>query len=72
MDALTDFMIKRNWPKGFEKAVADSKNHVAFRFIVVDNSKSMLKRDGHKLSNIDGVKRYQVCSTNSLLFYYTS
>jgi DNA-binding transcriptional MerR regulator len=61
-DTLTEFMIKRKWPEGFRKAVSDSKNHVAFRFIVVDNSKSMLKRDGHNLSNIDGIKSYQVCS----------
>ena len=33
----------------FAEAVTDAKESIAFRFCIVDNSRSMLKLDGHKL-----------------------
>ena len=42
------------WPAGLIDTVVSSKNHIASRFVVVDNSRSMLNEDGHKLVDTDG------------------
>ena len=58
MENLTDFVAKNRWPAGFAKCVKDSKDRIAFRFVVVDNSRSMLKQDGLRLvSDRHGAQR---------------
>lgn len=47
MSDVSAFLSDRGWPQGFDRAIQDSKDRVAFRFVVVDNSRSMLKRDSH-------------------------
>lgn len=56
---LRDFVIKNRWPIGFADSIMESRDRVAYRFVVVDNSRSMLKHDGHRLL-IDryGIQRY--------------
>ena len=59
MDNLKDFISRNRWPAGFAQSVMDSKDRVAFRFVVVDNSRSMLKQDGHRIvSDRHGTQRY--------------
>jgi hypothetical protein len=59
MANLKEFSAKKSWPIGFVKAIADSKEHIAFRFVIVDNSRSMLKQDGLRLVNDkSGVQMY--------------
>jgi hypothetical protein len=60
MENLKDFVMKNRWPTGFADSIMESRNRVAYRFVVVDNSRSMLKHDGHRLL-IDryGIQRYR-------------
>lgn len=60
MENLKDFTTKNRWPTGFAESIMESRDRVAYRFVVVDNSRSMLKHDGHRLL-IDryGIQRYQ-------------
>ena len=55
MDDLEDFLISQGWPVGLQNAILQSKKDVAFRFVVVDNSRSMLKRDYHEVTR-DGIR----------------
>lgn len=55
MGDLEDFLIAQGWPVGLENAIIESKKEVAFRFVVVDNSRSMLKRDYHEVIR-DGIR----------------
>jgi hypothetical protein len=77
MANLKEFSAKKCWPIGFVKAIADSKEHIAFRFVIVDNSRSMLKQDGLRLVNDkNGVQMYVANrlqkSDCHLLFYIHS
>lgn len=47
MTDIGDFLTAHGWPAGLETAIADSAKQVAYRFIVVDNSRSMLNRDSY-------------------------
>jgi hypothetical protein len=38
-EQLNELLAKDQWPVGFSKAILDSKESVAFRFVVVDNSR---------------------------------
>jgi hypothetical protein len=60
MENLKDFVLKNRWPTGFADSIMESRDRVAYRFVVVDNSRSMLKHDGHRLL-IDryGIQRYR-------------
>ena len=61
--ALEQLVVANKWPAGFAKTILDSKESVAFRFVVVDNSRSMLKRDGHRLvSDRSGSAKFEECS----------
>ena len=40
-------MAANRWPAGLSKAIIQSRSKTAFRFVILDNSKSMCKRDGH-------------------------
>ena len=51
--SLLELTAAHNWPKGFAKCIIESKDAVAFRFVIVDNSRSMSKRDGHHLVKND-------------------
>jgi hypothetical protein len=46
-DNIWDFLTTNGWPIGLQSAILGSKRHVAFRFIVVDNSRSMIKRESY-------------------------
>jgi hypothetical protein len=43
-------MVKNGLPAGLASTIVRSKSSIAFRFVVVDNSRSMLKLDGHRLT----------------------
>lgn len=59
MANLKEFSAKKSWPIGFVKAIADSKEYIAFRFVVVDNSRSMCRQDSFRLvSDKSGVQKY--------------
>ena len=55
MGDLEDFLSSQGWPVGLQNAILESKKDVAFRFVVVDNSRSMLKRDYHEVMR-DGIR----------------
>ena len=46
---LTEVVTGNKWPVAFSKCISESKKFVAFRYVIVDNSRSMLKRDGRRL-----------------------
>ena len=46
---MTMISTKNGWPAGLKKCIQDTRTHVAFRWCIVDNSRSMLSRDGTKL-----------------------
>ena len=46
---IDDFIKQARWPSGFAKLVKETRNQIAFRFVIVDNSRSMLKHDGHRI-----------------------
>ena len=46
---IDDFIKQARWPSGFAQLVRETRKQVAFRFVVVDNSRSMLKHDGHRI-----------------------
>ena len=50
MSSLQEVLAQHSWPIGFETCITQSKEIVAMRFVIVDNSRSMLKRDGHRLT----------------------
>ena len=49
MSSLEAVLQANTWPLGFETCIVESKQIVNMRFVIVDNSRSMLKRDGHRL-----------------------
>ena len=61
--SFRQLMRKHNWPAGFADTILQSKEHVACRFLIVDNSRSMLKNDGHRLiEKADGKVVFEECS----------
>ena len=46
---LVEVVNGNKWPRYFAQCISDSKDAVAFRYVLVDNSRSMLKRDGNSL-----------------------
>ena len=51
MSSLDAVLQQNSWPIGFANVIVKSKDVVGMRFVIVDNSRSMLKRDGHRLLN---------------------
>lgn len=45
MSDVHAFLEEKKWPLGFEGPILDVADKVAFRYVVVDNSRSMMKRD---------------------------
>ena len=61
--SLRDTVVSNKWPSGFANVIVQSKEAVAFRFVIVDNSRSMLKRDGHRLIvDLSGEQKFVECS----------
>ena len=56
MEDVKCFVSRSRWPTGFAECIMSSNDRVAYRFVVIDNSRSMLKQDGHRLA----VDRYGV------------
>lgn len=54
MSNIEEFLCENGWPKGIQKAVMNSKDRVAFRYIVVDNSHSMRRRYCHQIFMKEG------------------
>lgn len=46
---LLMFLTAQGWPPGLQKVAKDSMKRCPIRFIIVDDSGSMLSNDGHKL-----------------------
>ena len=58
MENLKDFVGKNRWPPGFAQSIMASKDDIGFRFVIVDDSRSMLKHDGHHIvSDRNGEQR---------------
>ena len=63
LEQLNGLLESEKWPTGFGKTILDSKDQVAFRFVIIDNSRSMLKKDGHRLTSDDaGKQEFEECS----------
>ena len=61
--SFRELLGKHSWPAGFANVILQSKEKVAYRFLIVDNSRSMLKNDGHRLTKkADGKIVFEECS----------
>ena len=49
MKQLTSFLDARQWPLGIARYITSLNNEVMIRYIVIDNSRSMLNKDGRLL-----------------------
>ena len=56
MEGVKCFVSRSRWPTGFAESIMISNDRVAYRFVLIDNSRSMLKQDGYRLA----VDRYGV------------
>ena len=63
MDLVQQRLEESGWPSGIGKTFLESNEHIGLRFIIIDNSRSMLKRDAHRLigGRVDDPKM-EVCS----------
>lgn len=70
-----EYLTKQNWPKGLQDALVKSCKKIAIRYIITDDSGSMMTNDGHRLIGL-GTKSAKViqCTrwselTSSLKFH---
>ena len=42
-------LVANGWPSGLGKTFMESNEHIDLRFVIIDNSRSMLKREAHRL-----------------------
>ena len=58
MEGVESFVSRSRWPTGFAESILDSSGRVAYRILLVDDSRSMLKQDGCRLAvDRHGVQR---------------
>ena len=50
------------WPTGLAEIAMKSKNSIAFRFLLVDNSLSMSTKKGHRLVDLESAPSYEICT----------
>jgi hypothetical protein len=48
-EEVFEVLAENHWPTGFASYITKSKARVAFRYVIVDNSRSMSKCDGRRL-----------------------
>mmetsp|Transcript_2295 Transcript_2295/g.4115 ORF Transcript_2295/g.4115 Transcript_2295/m.4115 type:complete len:364 (-) Transcript_2295:250-1341(-) len=60
--AATDFLTRQNWPLGLQKAFIASCAKFPIRFMIVDDSGSMMTNDGHYLLDTKAGKKSVTCS----------
>jgi len=53
-EAGKQFLMRNNWPSGLQDALIKSCKKYPIRFILVDDSGSMMTNDGHKLVKVGG------------------
>lgn len=56
MEQLQEVIDYYKWPEGFASTIMNSKNHIAQRFVILNNSRVMLKRDSHILDQTGTVR----------------
>lgn len=56
MEKLQSLVKGYKWPDGFADTIANSKNHIAHRFLILNNSSAMLKKDSHLLDQTGSVR----------------
>jgi hypothetical protein len=47
-----EYLQSHKWPLGLQKTSVDQMKKIAMRFIICDDSGSMMASDGHKLMNL--------------------
>ena len=57
---LGQLVQTHQWPMGFANVIVKSKDFVAMRFVIVDNSRSMLNEDGKKVIEDEDEGDYRV------------
>lgn len=56
-EASAEFLYSHCWPPGLIDAFHMHVNQTALRFVLIDNSASMLTNDGYKLETVEGRTR---------------
>ena len=56
-ESSSEFLYSNGWPPGLIDAFHIHSNQVALRFVLVDNSASMLRNDGYKVQLQEGVTK---------------
>lgn len=62
MASVEDLATTFGWPAGLADTVVKSNDTIAFRFVLVDNSRSMVNIDGHQLLDNEGGPSYEKCT----------
>ena len=50
MNQIDEVVSDFKWPKLFGRFIAASKDNLTSSYVILDNSRSMVKRDGHRLT----------------------
>ena len=53
--AIRDYLSRSSWPKGLQNVFINGFNTIPTRFIICDDSGSMISNDGHRVVK-DGAK----------------
>lgn len=61
-DGAINYLKKYNWPEGLINSFIKSCKKIPYRFIIVDNSGSMLNTDGHRLIHSANSSKMIGCS----------
>lgn len=56
-EASAEFLYSYDWPSGLVDAFHIHSNQIALRFVLVDNSASMLRNDGYKIITNEGITK---------------
>jgi len=63
ISAVEEVVASNGFPVGFARALVERSKEVKVSYVIVDNSRSMLKRDGHRLVVADGgVPHFEECT----------
>ena len=60
--AAAHFLTQNDWPVGLQQSYFDSCNKFPIRFMIIDDSGSMMANDGHYLMNTKSGRKSVACS----------
>jgi hypothetical protein len=69
-DAATTFLRNSKFPEGIANSMSKNLARLPARFIIVDDSGSMMRDDGKMVRERDGVSRYFLGIVTMLMFSF--